>query len=561
MKPLNLDNRPCSPISSNCVIWQGPDIPCIKLCTGDTVSDIVAKLGTELCDIMDQLNVSNYDLSCLNITACPPENFQALIELLITRVCELNGIPQDQRTSSTCPECVVSVAPCFIQGTQTTMNLVDYVNMIASRVCSILDEIASINNELTVVNETLIDLQNQIDNLPTYTLPSIPADCILGSGTYPLDQILNALMNDDTLGYCSLLNSTGTPAQITTGVLSQCIADGDASLASLAAGDSPVQSFSTYYAGSWVNNPSLTTAPTIANAIKNIWIAICDIYTGVTSFGIGVQDTNTIDLTYTGGVISARIVDTGWVALSGFDHMPLANRPECRRIGSQVHFRGTAVIPLQTPGNPSSYVPWSSTAYNSVSSPTVYSGTGGVTINTNGSLLFNLSASVVPSSVVDSLTDFDNTYSLGYVVATRQIDLNSGSPLYGTALSALLGVGITSTKQLYVSVLKDLEYTSTAQQAAQYGSSHLRYITSKVTAGEEVPVYTNAATTIHSAPAPGGTVSVDVAFGGGGALPTYPFSCDAGEETQIGGFSFRLDGLIAYLDPCNTDIKTNKVCP
>ena len=47
MKPLNLDNKPCSPISSNCVIWQGPDIPCIKLCTGDTVSDVVAKLATD----------------------------------------------------------------------------------------------------------------------------------------------------------------------------------------------------------------------------------------------------------------------------------------------------------------------------------------------------------------------------------------------------------------------------------------------------------------------------------------------------------------------------------
>ena len=83
MKPLNLDNSPCSPISSNCVIWQGPDIPCIKLCTGDTVSDVIFKLATELCTIIDQLNVSNYDLSCFNLTACPPEDFQALIQFLI----------------------------------------------------------------------------------------------------------------------------------------------------------------------------------------------------------------------------------------------------------------------------------------------------------------------------------------------------------------------------------------------------------------------------------------------------------------------------------------------
>ena len=62
MKPLNLDNSPCSPTSSNCVIWQGPDLACIKLCKGDTVSDVIAKLATELCTIMDMLNVTNYDL-------------------------------------------------------------------------------------------------------------------------------------------------------------------------------------------------------------------------------------------------------------------------------------------------------------------------------------------------------------------------------------------------------------------------------------------------------------------------------------------------------------------
>ena len=51
MKPLNLDNRPCSPISSNCVIWQGPDITCIKLCTGECGANEHAKLHYVGCPI------------------------------------------------------------------------------------------------------------------------------------------------------------------------------------------------------------------------------------------------------------------------------------------------------------------------------------------------------------------------------------------------------------------------------------------------------------------------------------------------------------------------------
>ena len=75
MKPLNLDNSPCTPTSSKCIIWQGEDIPCINLCKGDTISDVTYKLATELCTVLDTLNVANYDLSCFNINACGPDDF------------------------------------------------------------------------------------------------------------------------------------------------------------------------------------------------------------------------------------------------------------------------------------------------------------------------------------------------------------------------------------------------------------------------------------------------------------------------------------------------------
>jgi hypothetical protein len=60
MKPLNLDNKPCSPISSNCVIWQGPDIECINICNDDSVSDVVSELATELCNFYISMPSSNF---------------------------------------------------------------------------------------------------------------------------------------------------------------------------------------------------------------------------------------------------------------------------------------------------------------------------------------------------------------------------------------------------------------------------------------------------------------------------------------------------------------------
>ena len=452
MKPLNLDNRPCSPISSNCVIWQGPDIPCIKLCTGDTVSDIVAKLGTELCTIMDQLNVSNYDLSCFNLAACPPSDFQALIQLLIDKICAANGITTTSTTKSvqsTCPDCVISVAPCFVQGTTTTMQLVDYVQMIANRVCSIVSEIASINSQISVINTTLSDLQTQIDNLPLYTLPSFPVDCILGPGNQALDVIVEALMNDDNLGYCRLLSATGTPSEINTAVLSQCVDDTDQALAALPT----VATMSAYYSGSWINSAALGSDASVANALNNIWLALCDVRAFAATLSLSVTDSTSVNLEYTAGVLTAHLQDTGWYDLEGFDYYTgsfATRKPQCRRIGNEIYFRGIVYIPLATDVTGATVINvTSATNYFNVTEVTPYQGAGGVYIDpTSDFTYFNsngtVGQSVIPSDILSAGQVLDNEYRLNGILGFRKIGISGNL----VALSTNFGVSITTDKKL-----------------------------------------------------------------------------------------------------------------
>lgn len=272
MKPLNLDNKPCSPISSNCVIWQGPDIPCIKLCTGDTVSDVVGKLATELCTVLDTLNVTNYDLSCFNLTACGPNDFQALIQFLIEQICALQTpTTTTTTTDSTKSDPLVTVAPCFVVGSVTVMTVSQYAQAIGEKVCSLISQITAINNSINSLDIRVTALEAA--PAPTFTLPSILVDCtlspsILAGNSYQIDLVLSALINDSTTGYCSLISATGTPSDIITAVQSQCIADSDLTLTSGVP-------FATAYAGSWVANADLISA---ANAINNLWLVVCDIY-------------------------------------------------------------------------------------------------------------------------------------------------------------------------------------------------------------------------------------------------------------------------------------------
>jgi len=272
MKPTNAKVPGCNPISSNCVIWQGPDIPCIDLCKGDTVSDTVFKLATELCGVLDQLDVTTYDLSCLNLTTCDPKDFHALIQLLIDKICALNECCSQNaggtREDQVCPDdCIVAICEAFqyqdqFGNTVTTMPLKDYVVAIGNKVCSIVQQINTIN--LTLQNhETRITYieENCCDDTPP-ALPSLVPTCI---GTPP-----NALVLDDFVqileaAFCELRAATGTATELYLAINKQCAGlDNENQLS----GPGIMATIP-----GWVTSGNYNT---VADAITNMWLTICD---------------------------------------------------------------------------------------------------------------------------------------------------------------------------------------------------------------------------------------------------------------------------------------------
>jgi hypothetical protein len=618
MKPINYNKESCNPISSNCVVWQGPDIACIKICNGDTVSDVVYKLATELCTVLDTLDVANYDLSCFNITACGPSDFQQLIQFLIQQICELQNIDPTPITPGNPLKEIITVDPCFVDELGETTTLEEYVHAIAQRVCSIILQIA-------VINSTLIDYGTRITilesyfPLPTPGEPQITPDCVLPSVPTNISTVLQAL----ELAFCNLINVTGNDTDLYNAIISQCVADGDPRKD----GGGVMSSIP-----GWFSSP----VANIAESITNLWLTVCDLRAAANPT-VAVSDTQTVDMTITAGpnyVISADVVDTGWVDLNGFNYYGTAGsptamtafKPKCRRIGNVIHFKGQVVIPMSTViGGATLELLSSSTAYYGLATPYVFQGVdatygNGCTLNVvDGGLTFNLGTSVVPTAVWSG--PLDDVYSMGSIIAIRPINLNTD---YGTSLSAVFTVNITSAGALVVGTVKDYEITVT-RAGGLTGTSHLRYITSNVNAGDYVANYTNEYTNIHSLPSTnfaqssgtiagtvftdtthqagvfaigqtlvgpgvadgtkiigygtgtgannGGTYDINISqvVGAGTSIvgtaditlnsistntsaanvstTTWPFSCDAGESNQIGGFSFRLDGLMAYVAP------------
>jgi hypothetical protein len=625
MKPLNLNKETCNPISSNCVVWQGPDMPCIKLCKGDTVSDVVAKLAVELCAVLDTLDVTNYNLDCFNLTACGPTNFEQLIQFIIDQICELNDLINSPTAgkpiSSGCPDCIVSVADCFIPELGTSTQLTTYVQTIAMRVCTLVLQIG-------VIQATLVSLDGRVSILESYfPLPApaeaeITPDCILPAIPTPVSVVLTALET----AWCNLIGVLGDDAAIYNSIISQCVADGDLRKD----GGGTMSSLP-----GWFSSP----VQTLAESIVNIWLTVCDLRS-MTATTLLSLDTQTIQTVITGGpayVVSANLVDTGWYDLEGFDYYGvnppgsamINSKPKCRRVGNVIHFKGSVYIPMSATVDGLTLIPLlTDTSYNGTPVPYVYSGVdvtygnGCIIDPLNGIINFNANNNCIPTAIWTGTSPLlDDNYSTSYVIGTRPINLDTS---YGTSLSAVGQIRISNAGILSIATLRNLELTST-RPAGLLGNSHLRYITSNVRFNEFVPNFINGESMIHNLPTINqavstgeitGTVFTDTTHGAGvfsigqiltgtGVTPgtkiigygtgtgtnnggtydinisqvvaaatvikgtdsinlnstsydvintavsttVWPFSCNAGDADQLGGFVFVLDGLMSYIQP------------
>lgn len=194
MKPLNIDKTGCSNTSSNCVVWQGPDIECISLCKGDSITEVVYKLALELCTLMETFDLKNYDLQCFSTGVCQPQTFKDFINILINKVCTLQACnPQCGDSCNPCPPGVTSastfsasdsgggdpyvpIAKEFQFKNQTgddvsVLKVSDYAQAIGNKVSSIVNSVAGIQTSLADHTARIEVLEKQ--GPPQFVMPTI----------------------------------------------------------------------------------------------------------------------------------------------------------------------------------------------------------------------------------------------------------------------------------------------------------------------------------------------------------------------------------------------------
>jgi len=284
MNPINSNEHPrpgkgCTPVSSSCVIWTGPDIPCINICRGDAIDKVVYDLALLLCQVSEGvIDITTLDFKCL-VEQNGPTELIAILQLLIDKHCELEttvaGIETGNGGTST-PDTPITLPDC-LHYTNADGDLVtslpsrEYSILLAERICGILVTLASLTNNYTSLVNRVETLEDFIANLNTNTsIPTIVSKCLTGV-TEGLDiPITDAVETMETF-LCQLIDTLGSLSELSTLIDTEC-PDLDNSL-SLSVADTVMSDIS-----GWTTNPT-----NVSQNLVNLWLTLCDMRTAVSS--------------------------------------------------------------------------------------------------------------------------------------------------------------------------------------------------------------------------------------------------------------------------------------
>jgi hypothetical protein len=260
----NFDTAGCIPVSANCVIWPGPDIPCISLCKGDSISKGIFSMATLLCNSATGiLDITSLDLACLiDEGQQRPESLGELLELIISRICEeVAPQPPDPETPQEIelPACLI-----FESGGVPVTNLPvrEYAALLANNICSIILENENTRDQIQSILIRLAELEGT--ELPENQEPQVIPSCDISGLPGTALPISAAFGNLE--GYlCTLRSVLGTSTALSSAIAAQC-----AGLGSKPSLLNPSVTLSQLQG--WKNSPS-----TVADALQNLWITVCDI--------------------------------------------------------------------------------------------------------------------------------------------------------------------------------------------------------------------------------------------------------------------------------------------
>jgi hypothetical protein len=332
----------CNETSSNCVVWQGPDLPCIDVCNGDTISDILAKLCDELLNtttVSPGVDIATVNQACLTAEYGTANDIQTLLNNIIDklcRCCESSGTHTDPCS------CVIPLPNCLKYYDEHTGNQIThlplydsttgfgYATVMANKICQNIAAIVQINTTLsnhegriTYIEQNCCHTHTGTSEgasarlsgenvVPSYVgTPGVPA---------PLAKVLVA--TEQTLG--ELERATGSPTAINTAL----------NVAPALSSREVLSGRGTYSGiAQWNTSPT-----NMAQSFQNLWITMNDTRNAVQSMKETVANPLCGDITYSvnGSIVRTEEGNFNYISLDFQESIIPTSYNDCNSQGTKI---------------------------------------------------------------------------------------------------------------------------------------------------------------------------------------------------------------------------------
>ena len=220
MLPINNNNPPCDPVSSNCVIWQGPDLPCVDICNGDSISAVLAGLCDQLVILQNCCGSGSgsgsIDITNINQTTLdggPATTVDQLIQLIIDNINNYGGDGSgsgiwDCKSTLDCtlgvPECLTSITS--LNNPETLEVIITYL---MNEHCGDNSQDATRAASIQSLNNKVIQLEKVPPGDPNPVLRSACVDKE-NTNTQPIANLINKIEVD----YCVTKGLVGSESEV-----------------------------------------------------------------------------------------------------------------------------------------------------------------------------------------------------------------------------------------------------------------------------------------------------------------------------------------------------------
>lgn len=255
--------------TSNDIIWDGEDLPCISLCNGDAISDIVYKLAVQICAIKKSLDLKDIDLktvfaACLGCPS-PVKTLDVVLQLIINKIATIDQViaTLNSGSASAVPTDIV-LASCFLPqyngdgDSITKLPQADYTRLIATMVCSTTTAVNGILSRVQTLETQVSSILSQIAELEAE--PVVTPTCV-ATGPMEISEAYTLLET----AFCQLRGTTGLPSAIVSGISKQPSTLKDEIQLS-GAGNAPMSVLT-----GWKNSVS-----TLGDSLANLWLTTLD---------------------------------------------------------------------------------------------------------------------------------------------------------------------------------------------------------------------------------------------------------------------------------------------